>query len=87
MIRLTLDANAYISTLHFGGRAQRLLWMAEQGDIEITASEPILEEVFRVSISNPIPLCSSQRRTPDVASNPNELPPVNTTAWMRSVTC
>src|SRR5581483_5141600 len=34
-----------------------------------------------------MPLCSSQRRTPDAASSPKALPPASSTPWMRSVTC
>jgi hypothetical protein len=60
-VRVTLDSNAYISALQFGGRAIRLFRMALEGSIEIAVSEPILDEVSRVTTDeNPIPLLPFQ---------------------------
>jgi len=44
--RVTLDTNVYVSAFQFGG--MRLLYMAVDGDIEISVSQPIIEEVMRV---------------------------------------
>lgn len=43
---VTLDTNVYVSAFQFGGT--RLLHMAIDGDIEIAASLPIVDEVVRV---------------------------------------
>ncbi|MEP6717005.1 MAG: putative toxin-antitoxin system toxin component, PIN family [Terriglobia bacterium] len=48
MPRVTLDTNEYISALHFGGAAMRLLRMAVDGEIELFISEPIIAETLRV---------------------------------------
>ncbi len=48
MYRVTLDTNIYISALEFGGNPLRLLEMAIDGDIEVAASQPIIDEVLRV---------------------------------------
>jgi uncharacterized protein len=48
VLRVTLDANEFISALQFDGRAVRLLRMAVDGDIEIAISEPMLDEVMGV---------------------------------------
>ena len=44
--KVTLDTNVYGSAFHSG--TMRLLHMAVDGDIEIAASKPIIEEVIRV---------------------------------------
>lgn len=45
---VTLDANVYVSALNFGGRALRLLAMAQAGALQIDISDQIEEELVRV---------------------------------------
>lgn len=45
---VTLDTNVYVSALNFGGRAARLLAMAEKGAIVIDISDHIENELIRV---------------------------------------
>jgi putative PIN family toxin of toxin-antitoxin system len=45
---VTLDTNIYISALEFGGTPLRLLRMAIDHTIEITISQPIIDETRRV---------------------------------------
>jgi putative PIN family toxin of toxin-antitoxin system len=47
-VRVTLDTNVYVSALNFGGRAARLLGMAQAGMIRIDISDQIEAEVVRV---------------------------------------
>ena len=64
---VTLDANEFISALQFGGRAIRLLRMADAGDIEIAISEPLLKEVIGVlrdPASRTLPLAFGSAPTP-----------------------
>ena len=48
MHTVTLDTNIYISALEFGGTPLRLLRMAVDRTIEITISQPIIDETRRV---------------------------------------
>jgi uncharacterized protein len=45
--RVTLDSNIYISALVFGGKPNRILEMAIEGQVEIAISDAIIEEVRR----------------------------------------
>jgi putative PIN family toxin of toxin-antitoxin system len=45
---VTLDTNVYVSALNFGGRASRLLNMAEAGSLVIDISDHIEKELTRV---------------------------------------
>lgn len=45
---VVLDANVYISALHFGGKPKRILDKANAGDVQIAISQPILDEIVRV---------------------------------------
>lgn len=45
---ITADTNIYISAIQFGGKPERLLHNAIDGDIQIAISEPILNEVLRI---------------------------------------
>jgi predicted nucleic acid-binding protein len=47
-VSVTLDTNVYVSALNFGGRASRLLGLAEAGTLVIDISEPIEQELARV---------------------------------------
>jgi hypothetical protein len=47
-VSVTLDTNVYVSALNFGGRAARLLAMAENGAIIIDISDHIENELVRV---------------------------------------
>ena len=47
-MRVTLDTNVYVSALHFGGRAARLLSLAVAGTIRIDISPAIEDELVRV---------------------------------------
>ena len=51
---VTLDTNVYVSALNFGGRAARLLAMAEKGAIAIDISDHIENEL----------ICGSPHGTP-----------------------
>ncbi len=48
MLRVTLDTNAYVSALEFGGVSARLLGMARAGIIRIDVSDAILDELVTV---------------------------------------
>jgi putative PIN family toxin of toxin-antitoxin system len=48
LIRVTLDSNIYISALHFGGAAARLIRMARARSLRIDLSEAILIETIGV---------------------------------------
>lgn len=45
MLRVTADTNVYVSALHFGGKPERLLRLAEAGEIQLVVSDHILREV------------------------------------------
>ena len=47
MIRVTADSNIYISALLFGGPPDDILKLAEAGEIHLSISDAILEEVER----------------------------------------
>lgn len=48
MLRVTADTNIIISALNFPGNPSRILDMAESGEIRLTISDDILDEVARV---------------------------------------
>lgn len=48
MLRVVADTNIYISALHFGGAPERLLRLAEAGNIQLVISDAILAEVGKV---------------------------------------
>lgn len=48
MLRVTADSNVYISALHFGGPPDDFLDLARTGNIHLTISAEIIEEVTRV---------------------------------------
>jgi len=45
--RVTLDSNVYLSGFVFGGKPQRILEMAIDGEMEVAVSGRILQEVRR----------------------------------------
>jgi putative PIN family toxin of toxin-antitoxin system len=45
---VTLDTNAYVSALNFGGREMRLIGMAEAGVLVVDISDHIENELMRV---------------------------------------
>ena len=47
-MRITLDANIWVSAFNFKGAGQRILDMAEAGTIQLLTSEAIIEEVLDV---------------------------------------
>ena len=47
MKRVTLDSNVYLSGFVFGGKPQRILELAIDGEIEVAVSDPIIQEVRR----------------------------------------
>lgn len=47
MPRVVLDSNVLISALHFGGKPEELLLLANEGSIELFLSAFILEETAR----------------------------------------
>lgn len=48
MPRVVLDSNVLISALHFGGKPEELLLLANQGEIELIVSPFILDETARI---------------------------------------
>ena len=44
-MRITADTNIYVSAFQFGGKPLELLELARAGAIQLTVSEPILEEL------------------------------------------
>ncbi len=48
MNRVVADSNVYISAIVFGGKPMMLLEMAEEGEVDLFVSEPILREAFRI---------------------------------------
>jgi uncharacterized protein len=46
--RVVADSNVYVSAIVFGGKPMMLLDLAEEGEIELFVSGPILSETFRV---------------------------------------
>lgn len=48
MKRVVADSNVYVSAIVFGGKPMMLLDLAEEGEIELFVSDPILSETFRV---------------------------------------
>jgi uncharacterized protein len=48
MVRVVLDSNVLISALHFGGKPDELLVLANEGVIELCLSAFILEETARI---------------------------------------
>lgn len=48
MRRVVLDSNVLISALHFGGKPEELLLLANQGGIELFVSPYILDETARI---------------------------------------
>jgi putative PIN family toxin of toxin-antitoxin system len=46
--RVVADSNVYVSAIVFGGKPMLLLEMAEEGELELFISEPILSETFRI---------------------------------------
>ena len=48
MNRVVADSNVYVSAIVFGGKPMLLLEMAEEGELELFISEPILSETFRI---------------------------------------
>lgn len=48
MPRIVLDRNVLISALHFGGKPEELLLLANQGEIELIVSPFILDETARI---------------------------------------
>lgn len=48
MPRVVLDSNVLISALHFGGKPEELLLLANQGEIELVVSPFILDETARI---------------------------------------
>jgi putative PIN family toxin of toxin-antitoxin system len=52
VLRVTADTNIYISALNFGGTPERLLRLAEAGDLQLVTSDAILAEVRRVLRGN-----------------------------------
>ena len=48
MNRVVADSNVQISDIVFGGKPLLLLEMAEEGELELFISEPILSETFRI---------------------------------------
>ena len=53
MLRVTLDANIYVSALEFGGVGARLLGMARAGMIRIDVSDAIVDELVTVLREDP----------------------------------
>ncbi len=47
MLRVTVDTNIYVSALHFGGKPERLLRLAEAGEIQLMISDAILTEIAK----------------------------------------
>ncbi|MBV9612646.1 MAG: putative toxin-antitoxin system toxin component, PIN family [Acidobacteriaceae bacterium] len=47
MLRVVAATNIYISALNFGGAPERLLRLAEAGDIQLVISNEIVEEVAK----------------------------------------
>jgi len=45
VLRVTADTNIYVSALHFGGKPERLLRLAEAGKIQLVISDHILMEL------------------------------------------
>jgi hypothetical protein len=48
VISVTLDSNAYISALEFGGVGSRFIGLARAGRLRIDISDAILDETFGV---------------------------------------
>ncbi len=48
MSRVVADTNVLVSAIRFGGKPKQLLDLAADGHIDLTISEPILEETLRV---------------------------------------
>lgn len=48
MPRVVLDSNVLISALHFGGKPEEFLLLANQGEIELIVSPFILDETARI---------------------------------------
>ena len=47
-MKIVLDTNLYVSALQFGGKPMLLLQKGIDGDVEIAASQPIVQETLRV---------------------------------------
>lgn len=48
MLKVVLDTNVIVSALHFGGKPDKVLSLANEGAIELLISPFILDEVARV---------------------------------------
>ena len=48
MNRVVADRNVYGSAIVFGGKTMMVLDVAEEGEVELFTSEPILRETFRI---------------------------------------
>jgi putative PIN family toxin of toxin-antitoxin system len=46
--RVVADSNVYVSAIVFGGKPMTLLDLADEGDIELFVSDPILSETVRI---------------------------------------
>jgi len=46
--RVTFDTNIFVSAFEFGGKPEKLLQMAMDGEIEVAVSQPIVNETVRV---------------------------------------
>jgi uncharacterized protein len=48
VVRVTADTNIYISALNFGGPPDKLIELARAGEIHLSISDDIMNEVTRV---------------------------------------
>jgi predicted nucleic acid-binding protein len=48
VVRVTADTDIYISALNFGGQPDRLLHLARAGDIQVSISDDIMDELRHV---------------------------------------
>ena len=47
-MKVVADSNILVSAIQFGGKPQTLLELAQDGEIELCVSKPILNETFRI---------------------------------------
>lgn len=48
MIKVVLDTNVYISAIVIGGKPEKIIDLAREGEIDIYISKPILSEIERI---------------------------------------
>ena len=48
MIGVTADSNIWVSAFNYRGKPRRLIDMADTGEIDLSVSQPIIDEVLRV---------------------------------------